>query len=126
MKNRLHYLTMSIAAFFALCLVVVASTSISPQKARAESPNIIMGSDLSIGSSGPSVVVLQGLLSEMGYLNIPENVPFGYFGPLTRSAVAQYQSALGVSPAVGYFGPVTKTAMHNHFASRGWLALLNW
>ena len=32
----------------------------------------------------------------------------GYFGTLTKNALAEYQAARGVTPAVGYFGPLTR------------------
>lgn len=92
----------------------------------AESPNILVGGDMTVGSRGQGVVVLQGLLSELGYLIVPQGVSFGYFGPMTKSAVSKYQLALGVSPTAGYFGPVTKTAMRQQFQSRGWLTWLGW
>jgi peptidoglycan hydrolase-like protein with peptidoglycan-binding domain len=93
---------------------------------RAGSPNILVGVDMTVGSSNQNVAVLQGLLSEMGYLNVPVGIPLGYFGGLTRDAVASYQRSRAVSPAVGYFGPVTKTAMHSDLASHNYLKLLGW
>ena len=105
---------------FALALFALAPF------AQAESPNILVGQDLTLGSTGQGVVVLQGLLSEMGYLSVPANIPLGYYGTMTRTALAKYQAAQSVLPAVGYFGPVSKTAMHAHFASRSWLGLLGW
>ncbi len=93
---------------------------------KAESPNILVGNNLSLGSTGQGVVVLQGLLSELGYLNIPMGVPMGYYGVLTKNAVASYQLSRAVAPAVGYFGPLSKITMHQHFASAGWLTMLNW
>ncbi|MDB5225529.1 MAG: hypothetical protein JWL87_481 [Candidatus Adlerbacteria bacterium] len=35
----------------------------------------------------------------------------GYFGPLTRAALAEYQAARGITPAVGYFGPKTRASV---------------
>lgn len=109
-----------------LMLALVAVFLVSVSQTQAAEVNIVVGSDLTIGSTGQSVVVLQGLLSELGYLNVPAGIPFGYYGPLTRSAVAKYQAAQNVAPAVGYFGPLTKVGMHSHFASRNWLGLLGW
>jgi peptidoglycan hydrolase-like protein with peptidoglycan-binding domain len=31
-----------------------------------------------------------------------------YFGSLTRSALAKFQKANGIAPAVGFFGPITR------------------
>lgn len=92
----------------------------------AEYPNITIDQNLTVGSTGQGVVVLQGLLTEMGYLNVPAGIPFGYYGGLTKSAVASYQARMNVAPAVGYYGPVTKLAMRSDFASHNWLNLLGW
>lgn len=40
----------------------------------------------------------------------------GYFGSLTRQALAEYQQSAGISPAVGYFGPITKSNILAIFA----------
>lgn len=62
----------------------------------------------------------------MGYLNIPVGIPLGYYGSLTKSAVARYQNSMNVSPSIGYFGPKTKIALYSDLASRGWLDELGW
>jgi len=111
--------------FIGLAVIAMAMT-LSATLAHAESPNILVGSDLTVGSSGQDVVVLQGLLSELGYLSIPAGISQGYYGALTQSALGRYQASLNVSPSAGYFGPVTKVAMHQAFAPRGWLSLLGW
>ena len=79
--------------------------------------------DLSFGSTGKGVEELQGILSELGYLHVPVTVPFGYFGPLTQRALAEYQADLMVPPT-GYFGQMTRDRMTSSFAAHGWLALL--
>lgn len=73
--------------------------------------SLIFVSNLSLGSTGTDVVTLQQYLVEKGYLEIPAGVPYGYFGPLTKSALAKWQSANGISPAVGYFGPISRVAI---------------
>lgn len=90
------------------------------------SPDILVGRDLTVGSTGQDVVILQGLLSELGYLHVPFGVPLGYFGSLTKAALAKYQSDMNVAPASGYYGVLTKIAMRTQFASHNWLALLGW
>lgn len=37
-----------------------------------------------------------------------------YFGEMTRAAVAEYQAAVGISPASGSFGPVTRAYAGSH------------
>lgn len=92
----------------------------------AEYPNILVDQNLTVGQTNQNVVVLQGLLSELGYLKVPAGIPFGYYGSLTKDAVARYQASMNVTPAVGYFGPLTKIAMHGDFTSRGYLRILGW
>ena len=67
--------------------------------------------NLTIGSRGSDVTTLQQFLVAKGYLQMPLGVPFGYFGPLTKRALAQWQAASGISPAVGYFGPISRAAI---------------
>ncbi len=56
--------------------------------------------DLTVGVKGDDVKCLQQYLSV--------SPTSGYFGPLTKAAVAKWQSANGVSPAVGYFGSISR------------------
>ena len=67
--------------------------------------------NLTIGSTGADVVSLQEMLVEGGYLVIPAGVSKGYFGSLTQGALASYQAANGIAPAVGYFGPYTRASI---------------
>jgi peptidoglycan hydrolase-like protein with peptidoglycan-binding domain len=113
----------SVGIMFAL----VMAFTVSVQSASAYTvENITAGPSLTIGSTGTNVVVLQGLLSELGYLNIPVTTNQGYFGPATQAALVRYQVALNVTPAVGYFGPLSKVAMHAHFGQHNWLNILGW
>ena len=61
---------------------------------------------LTIGSSGADVNCLQNYLTSTGHFNFSGGST-GYFGPITQSAVAAWQGANGVAPAVGYFGPIS-------------------
>ncbi|VAW32538.1 hypothetical protein MNBD_CPR01-219, partial [hydrothermal vent metagenome] len=61
---------------------------------------------LTIGAKGADVTCLQNALIAAGY-TIPAGAT-GYFGSQTQSAVAAWQSANSVSPAVGYFGPISR------------------
>ncbi len=62
--------------------------------------------DLTVGSKGADVTALQQLLISKGYLAV--SAPTGYFGSLTKAAVAKWQAAVGLSPAAGYFGPKSR------------------
>lgn len=74
--------------------------------------------DLTIGSTGSEVTALQQWLTSKGYLVMPAGVAMGYFGNLTKSALAKYQAEAGISPAAGYFGPMTRAKV-NAMASTG-------
>lgn len=65
--------------------------------------------DLEVGAKGSDVSVLQTVLIQSGHLDI--ETPTGYFGPLTRKALRDYQSKNGISPATGYYGKVTRAYM---------------
>lgn len=64
---------------------------------------------LTMGSEGANVKALQERLIAGGYA-IPAGAT-GYFGGQTQSALAAWQGAKGISPAVGYYGPLTMAAM---------------
>lgn len=68
--------------------------------------------DLTLGSTGADVVALQSFLESKGMLTIPTGVSKGYFGEMTRAALAKYQMSKMISPAVGYFGPMTRAAVN--------------
>lgn len=62
--------------------------------------------DLTIGSSGYDVFVLQRILARKGFLSVE---PTGYFGFLTAAAVARFQSEhMRITPT-SYFGPKSKS-----------------
>lgn len=58
---------------------------------------------LSIGSSGADVTALQQLLAVLGYF---DEVPTGYFGPITEDAVIMFQAEYGLDTD-GVVGPIT-------------------
>lgn len=96
---------------------------VAPPQAMASAISTLSGRDLSLGDRGSDVTDLQGLLGEQGYLVMPVGVPFGYFGPITKAALTNYQASIGV-PATGYYGPLTRMSMVKIFTDRGWLRLL--
>ena len=70
----------------------------------------MFNTDLTMGSKNSDVSSLQAVLISNGY-SIPAGAT-GYFGAQTRSALAAWQSATGISPAVGYFGPISRAALN--------------
>lgn len=71
--------------------------------------------DLYLGARGPEVTGLQQYLIENGYGGAADALrkagATGYFGPVTRAAVIEFQKAKGIGPAHGYVGPKTRAAM---------------
>lgn len=65
--------------------------------------------DLTLESRGEDVRVLQLLLISEGYLAVDNAT--GYFGSLTQTALAAYQTAKGIQPPAGYFGPLTRASL---------------
>ncbi|KKU88968.1 MAG: hypothetical protein UY20_C0019G0009 [Candidatus Yanofskybacteria bacterium GW2011_GWA1_48_10] len=64
--------------------------------------------NLTVGSRGTEVTALQQMLVAQGHLVMPTGVAMGYFGSLTKAAVAKWQTANGVSPTAGYWGPISR------------------
>ena len=69
--------------------------------------------DLTLGSKGDDVKELQKFLNAKGYAVAQTGAgslgnETTTFGSLTKAALAKYQAAVGISPAVGYFGPKSR------------------
>ena len=62
---------------------------------------------LTLGSKGAEVTCLQNYLTGTGHFTFSGGAT-GFFGPVTQAAVAAWQAANGVTPAVGYFGPISQ------------------
>jgi hypothetical protein len=98
---------------FAMVLTLVASSVVSASADTTTTTTTTTGSSmpynftrsLTVGSTGSDVTALQQLLSDNGFLSV---APTGYFGSLTKKALAAWQASVGISPASGYFGPLTR------------------
>jgi peptidoglycan hydrolase-like protein with peptidoglycan-binding domain len=98
-----------------------SSGSGSTFSATSDQVLLLSAENLHKGSTGQQVTVLQGLLAELGFLDLTSiGGPTGYFGNLTRDALARYQAAIGV-PSTGNFGPMTRNSMALHFVRNNWL-----
>lgn len=68
--------------------------------------------DLTIGSRGSAVVALQNFLiarnTGPAARALAAAGATGNFGTITRSALIEYQKAVGITPADGYYGPLTQ------------------
>lgn len=93
-----------------LAQIQAAIAALSGTSAPAGSVPTITAS-LTIGSRGDQVSDLQKYLEDEGFLVMPVGVDYGYFGPLTQKAIADWQRANGVSPAAGYFGPISRAKL---------------
>ena len=78
----------------------------------------IFSRNLTVGSRGVDVVRLQDFLESKGLLVMPQGVAKGYFGSLTRAALAAYQVSVGITPAEGYFGPITRAVTNAEMAKK--------
>ena len=96
---------------------VVATSTASRASTGSSSPAPRPSSirrNLTVGSIGDDVRQLQSFLINQNGGSTTRaqalaNVgATGYFGSLTRAALAEYQAANGVVPSAGYFGPVTR------------------
>jgi hypothetical protein len=72
--------------------------------------------DLFVGVVGDDVKALQAFLNTHGFAVAVSGVGSSgmettTFGGLTRAAVARFQAANGIAPAVGRFGPLTRAAV---------------
>lgn len=97
-----------------------------PQQAEAATSQLTLSvRDLELGMTGEDVRKLQQLLNANGYTLAESGVgapgsETNYFGSLTKNALAAYQVARSVSPAVGYFGPITRASMTAAGVTGGW------
>lgn len=81
-------------------LVVMAALFVLPSFASAATYT----RTLTLGSTGADVSSLQTFLKEKGFYTFPTIT--GYFGPVTKDALAKYQASVGLE-AVGQVGPKT-------------------
>ena len=74
---------------------------------------------LMVGTSGPDVKVLQQYLNASGHTIAKEGVgspgrETTYFGLLTQAALARFQKASNITPAIGFLGPITRAHISSH------------
>lgn len=98
-------------------LIALGGTPTPQMLALLESPTNNYTRDLELGMKGDDVRILQTFL--IGQNKGPRAQALaqvgatGYFGPLTQAALAEYQAAVGITPAVGYFGSRTRAHVGN-------------
>lgn len=113
-------LTISFVFSFILQNINLFNNSVNAQTIQnmQAAPCVNLAYNMTIGSrdSGTEgeVTKLQIFLIVTGFLN---HEPTGYFGTLTRTALAKYQAVNGISPAAGYFGPITRAFINKDTCS---------
>lgn len=92
-----------------------SSTPLLPNAGTpATPPSPLLERAIDIGSSGADITALQILLMQKGFLFLPPGDTPGYFGELTRDALMQYQSSVGLT-ATGAVGPLTRAKLNAEF-----------
>lgn len=98
-------------AMIALALIPLSASAdhaLPEGYVAAGETSCVIHTDLGVGSRGEAVMCLQKQLIANGYLALP--APTGYFGEITKAAVAEWQRAKGVA-ATGFFGPLSRSAL---------------
>jgi hypothetical protein len=78
--------------------------------------SLLSSSDLTVGSKGAAVMDLQKFLNANGYTVAASGAgslgnESTYFGNATKTALAKWQAAMGITPASGYFGKLTRAKL---------------
>jgi len=114
MKKNIFSLFLLLAVIFA---PVLASNQAFAQSATGQNnvPCTVLNVPpvLKLGSKGAEVVKLQIALKGMGYLNIPQSIPLGFYGFKTQAAVTQAQIDWNIVPFDGIVGLKTATWIKN-------------
>lgn len=81
-------------------------------------PTYAFSRDLELGMTGEDVRQLQMALNARGFTVAASGAgapgsETTFFGRATRAALARFQAAHEISPAVGYFGPKTRAALQS-------------
>jgi uncharacterized repeat protein (TIGR01451 family) len=97
---------LSVSDIIIATVPVASSASATGQQIRTISAN------LGMGSRGNDVKILQLFLISQNKgsasLILAKAGATGYFGSLTRDALAEFQIKTGIKPALGNFGPITR------------------
>ncbi len=110
------------SSYFYLKIKVTAPSSTTQPSTVSSASSATAGGytftrDLELGMTGADVKELQKFLNAKGFVISASGVGSAgnettLFGSLTKSALAKFQSANKISPAVGYFGPLTRSAVN--------------
>lgn len=98
-------------AFAVVAVLSSALAAFAFAHAQTVGARTTIGSQLQLGSTGDDVKTLQTYLATNTKI-YPEGIVSGYYGPLTETAVAQFQIASGLPP-VGNVGPQTLAKLNS-------------
>lgn len=118
-KSTRDFLNQNITPKTADNVILVAETEPQPTTIPTETTDVsdMPMHNLTIGNRGSDVVWLQEYLIELNLGSAARDIAkigaSGYFGPLTRDALIEFQRASGVTPALGYYGPLTRAAIQS-------------
>ncbi len=87
-----------------------STSNVSGRVLGASTSNLRFETNLGFGSRGEAVVALQERLRAEGFFTFPTST--GFFGPITRSALAAFQASKGIVPAAGFLGPLTRAFLN--------------
>jgi peptidoglycan hydrolase-like protein with peptidoglycan-binding domain len=100
MKQKIKYIQILVA------VLILSGILGFKMYAHADTPSPwIITQNLSVGSQNEEVSKLQEFLKNQGFFTYPQIT--GYFGPITKAAVIEFQKANGITP-VGIVGPITR------------------
>jgi hypothetical protein len=103
--NQITYSQKILAALLSLAMILTMVSAFTVVSVNAATASYNYTRNLTVGSRGADVTALQAMLNAGGFLSVS---PTGYFGSLTKAALAAWQASVGISPASGYFGPITR------------------
>jgi murein DD-endopeptidase MepM/ murein hydrolase activator NlpD len=115
---RVRLALMALASLTVLLAVTSAALAasggaglVTPGKSRGivvrTGGNSVFSRALRVGERGVDVKTLQAWLTDVGF-SVPQT---GFFGPMTRKAVAGFQNATALRPVTGTVGPKTASAL---------------
>lgn len=98
-------------------LLLAQVAALTAQLNAGASASVTLTRNLTLGSTGPDVMWLQKFLNSHGCPVALSGVgsvgmETSYFGAKTKAAVACWQAAHNITPAVGYVGPITRGAIN--------------
>lgn len=93
-----------------------ASSTAASATSSAATSTELFARDLKLGDVGVDVLLLQHFLNTRGFAVAADGAgslgrETDTFDEQTRAALARFQAALEIEPAVGYFGPLTRGAV---------------